>query len=93
MFAKPIEIIKPSEVDITFSLSKKNAKLLISLLKDWPEFAELKKDIEIEFSTEYRYEVKCSDCNHKFTVLSKEKLTQEILDRGGICASCSDDYK
>lgn len=93
MLAKPKRIDAPKHITLCLDVEEV-AELLRHIRKRKSDVMQsILKDIDEELTPEYIYDVKCTDCPRVFEVKSKEEIEQKRIDKGGICANCSDDYK
>ena len=78
---------------VCVTLNKKEAKRLLSYLKEDDSFKEVKDELKKELAPQYEYTIKCQDCPRKYKIVSNEIISEAELKKGGICSICSEDYK
>lgn len=78
---------------ISICLNKQQAEEILAFVKDKPSYEHIQADIERALLPHYEYKVECRDCGHVYTLESTVKYSTEEVNKGGICAVCSDDYK
>jgi predicted SprT family Zn-dependent metalloprotease len=78
---------------INVQVKREVAESLLKAIANSPALKEIKKQIKEELSPSYEYQVRCGDCPRVFTVTRKTKLSDKEPIEGGLCVSCSDDYK
>lgn len=78
---------------INICLDRQQAEEILAFVKDKPSYKHIQADIERALLPRYEYKVKCQDCGYVYTFESTIKYSQAEVDKGGLCAVCSDDYK
>ena len=76
-------------------VTREEAEALLKLLPRTKLFKDLVSELKDGLAPRYEYKVPCSECRNHYILVFREKLTPARLkeESGGVCASCSDDFK